>query len=648
MSIFDVKLVIVGESGCGKTALLQRLVTGRFARDLPPTYGTEFGAKRVEVQAPEGSGATCRPSLGVWDTSGAARFHALSRRFLRGADAVLVCWDPTNRSSWDSLRAWVADARAEEPAAQIFLAATKADLAEGHSQASSTAGAAQETGPAAAGSAEGGQHVPAGAAQARGGGAEQLSTQLSVSVEHWQGDSNGGRLVPQVQLQLQQQQQQQQQQQHDEEQRQQQQQGEEQRQPQQKQEEQHRQQQQQQEEQQQQQQQQQWVEQQQDVQPRFQPTQAACGVTLAAAEEEQEEQPQQGGDGQPPPLPGGGSRGSEVPLPAAPITPTLSAARSHSPAGEEPMAGGAPERRQPIVPRAASGHMSRAERVLEEHAAAPVAEPAASLTGQELPSAFAGMSGAAPSHWPSPSPSPEIAEASNASQPARPRPSGHTVQWAFPEVESSSAERSEGDDWEAPADEPSSQGQLPRRQAAAGVPATAPQAVPQAAVDTYCSSLGGTASRMMWLSARTGQGVGPAFAVIAQEVLNARWARQRSAGATRERQEGSQRGGRGWLAHRSSSTGDPSVGAATPGRAAQRGPRAADSRLVLPQSQAAARLAAGAPGRAASGASMRSSSRSTSLGDDSWFQDYLQECSVEGGQLGRRTRRPEEQPCRMT
>lgn len=34
----------------------------------------------MEAQAPEGSGATCRPSLGVWDTSGAARFHALSRR----------------------------------------------------------------------------------------------------------------------------------------------------------------------------------------------------------------------------------------------------------------------------------------------------------------------------------------------------------------------------------------------------------------------------------------------------------------------------------------------------------------------------------------------------------------------------------------
>lgn len=390
----------------------------------------------------------------------------------------------------------MADARAEEPAAQIFLAATKADLVEGRSQAGSTAGAAQETGPAAAGSAQGGQHVPAGAAQARGGGAEQLSTQLSVSVEHWQGDSNGGRLVPQVQVQLQQQQQKQQQQ-HDEEQRQQQRQGEEQRQPQQKQEEQHRQQQQQQEEQQQQQQRQQQVEQQQDVQPRFQPTQAACGVKLAAAEEE-------GGDGQQPPLPGGGSRGSEAPLPAAPITPTLSAQRSQSPAGEEPLAGGAPERRQPIVPGAASGRMSPAERVSAEHAAAPVAEPVASPTGQELPSAFAGMTGAAPSQWASPSPSPGIVEAGNATQPARPRPSGHTVQWAFPEVESSSAERSEGDEWEAPADEPSSQGQLPRRQAATGAPATASQAVPQAAVDTYCSTLGGTAARMMWLSARTG------------------------------------------------------------------------------------------------------------------------------------------------
>ncbi|PRW60366.1 ras-related Rab-24-like [Chlorella sorokiniana] len=164
MSVFDVKLVLLGCSACGKSTLLHRLVHGRYRPGLPPTYGAEFGAKRVEVAVPGGGGtngseregrsrgAGRRPSsaadsggngggsgrrgasVGIWDTSGAARFHSQSRRFIAGADAVLVCWDATSRDSWEAMRAWVADARAEDPAVRIYLAACKSDLVLRHNQ----------------------------------------------------------------------------------------------------------------------------------------------------------------------------------------------------------------------------------------------------------------------------------------------------------------------------------------------------------------------------------------------------------------------------------------------------------------------------------------------------------------------------------
>lgn len=118
----------------GKSALLHRLLTNCFRRRLPPTYGCEFGALRARLpnSSPTTAAATtdggncssggggCGQSgsqrgaatsgstavVGVWDTGG-SRFHALSRRFIQGSDAVLVCWDPASRVSWDAMRAWV-------------------------------------------------------------------------------------------------------------------------------------------------------------------------------------------------------------------------------------------------------------------------------------------------------------------------------------------------------------------------------------------------------------------------------------------------------------------------------------------------------------------------------------------------------------
>ena len=212
------------------------------------------------------------------------------------------------------------------------------------------------------------------------------------------------------------------------------------------------------------------------------------------------------------PLAGGSSRAGEAPPPAAPVTPVRSAERPQSPAGGEQVTEAAPGG-QPAAGTlgAASGRVSPAERVAAEHAAAAAAELVVSLTGRELPSPFAAAARGPPSEqgahsergahskWPSPSPSPRpAAGGAGPSRPARPALPSHAVQWASPELSPRSTARS-ADEWEGPADEQGRHEQLPGGQAAA-----TPPAVPPVAVDAYCSAQGGTAARMMWLSARTG------------------------------------------------------------------------------------------------------------------------------------------------
>ncbi|PSC68497.1 ras-related Rab-4A isoform B [Micractinium conductrix] len=169
MARFDVNIVVIGDASCGKSCLLQRLLTNRFVADSERTWGTEFGAKRIAVVLPDGSQR--RVSIGVWDTSGYPRFHLTSTRFLAGAHAILACWDATSRRSWDSLRAWVVEAREQEPAAQVFLAACKSDLVERPQQAQRGHG--------------GSAAPPAEGLPGTGSGSPAQSLGVSVEVEHW-------------------------------------------------------------------------------------------------------------------------------------------------------------------------------------------------------------------------------------------------------------------------------------------------------------------------------------------------------------------------------------------------------------------------------------------------------------------------------
>ncbi|KAL6075982.1 GTPase [Balamuthia mandrillaris] len=93
------KLLVLGDSGVGKTSLLLRYVQNKFTINTKSTIGANFLSKEIETD--EGL-VTCQ----IWDTAGQERFQGLGTAFYRGADGVIFVFDVTRRKSFEELETW--------------------------------------------------------------------------------------------------------------------------------------------------------------------------------------------------------------------------------------------------------------------------------------------------------------------------------------------------------------------------------------------------------------------------------------------------------------------------------------------------------------------------------------------------------------
>jgi len=98
------KVIIIGDSGVGKTSLLQQFVNHRFDGNYKSTIGTDFLSKDIHL-----SKLNRVVSLQIWDTSGQERFHSLGAAFWRGAEACVFVFDLTDELSFEHLDKWKQD-----------------------------------------------------------------------------------------------------------------------------------------------------------------------------------------------------------------------------------------------------------------------------------------------------------------------------------------------------------------------------------------------------------------------------------------------------------------------------------------------------------------------------------------------------------
>mmetsp|Transcript_81597 Transcript_81597/g.182405 ORF Transcript_81597/g.182405 Transcript_81597/m.182405 type:complete len:227 (-) Transcript_81597:25-705(-) len=115
------KVLLIGDSEVGKSTLLLRYADAEW-RHTEATIGVDFKIcthhiddKAVRMQ--------------IWDTAGQERFRTIVTSYYRGAHGVIVCYDMTDRDSFDHVKSWVDESRRYADG-RVLLVATKADLVE--------------------------------------------------------------------------------------------------------------------------------------------------------------------------------------------------------------------------------------------------------------------------------------------------------------------------------------------------------------------------------------------------------------------------------------------------------------------------------------------------------------------------------------
>ncbi|CAI2379952.1 unnamed protein product [Moneuplotes crassus] len=96
---YFLKMIIIGDSGVGKTSLIHRYVSTRFIQEFKPTIGAEFSTKEIEI---DGNLVGAQ----IWDTAGEERYQSLGVSFYRGADCCGIVFDRSNRDSFEKLSQW--------------------------------------------------------------------------------------------------------------------------------------------------------------------------------------------------------------------------------------------------------------------------------------------------------------------------------------------------------------------------------------------------------------------------------------------------------------------------------------------------------------------------------------------------------------
>ncbi|KAG0380737.1 GTP-binding protein [Mortierella sp. AD032] len=94
-----IKLLLIGDSGVGKSCLLLRFSDDSFTPSFITTIGIDFKIRTIELDGK-------RIKLQIWDTAGQERFRTITTVYYRGAMGILLVYDVTDERSFSNIRNW--------------------------------------------------------------------------------------------------------------------------------------------------------------------------------------------------------------------------------------------------------------------------------------------------------------------------------------------------------------------------------------------------------------------------------------------------------------------------------------------------------------------------------------------------------------
>ena len=94
----SIKVVLIGESGVGKTTLISQFTKGIFNPELMSTNGATFSTKKNEFIEYKKT-----ISFEIWDTAGQEKYRSLAKMFFKDATVALIVYDITNKKSFEEM-----------------------------------------------------------------------------------------------------------------------------------------------------------------------------------------------------------------------------------------------------------------------------------------------------------------------------------------------------------------------------------------------------------------------------------------------------------------------------------------------------------------------------------------------------------------
>jgi len=116
------KILIIGDSGVGKSCLLLRFSDDIYTESYISTIGVDFKIRNIELDSKI-------IKLQIWDTAGQERFKTITQSYYRGAHGIIVVYDITDRDTFTNVEQWLNDIeRYAQPCVNKFLVGNKCDI----------------------------------------------------------------------------------------------------------------------------------------------------------------------------------------------------------------------------------------------------------------------------------------------------------------------------------------------------------------------------------------------------------------------------------------------------------------------------------------------------------------------------------------
>lgn len=116
-----IKLLILGDSGVGKSSLMMRFTSQVFTSHMMGTTGIDMRVKELIIN-------NKLIKVNIWDTAGQERFRSIARTYYNGAHGIILAYDVNDKTSFVNIPLWLEDIRKHTSYVHILLVGNKIDL----------------------------------------------------------------------------------------------------------------------------------------------------------------------------------------------------------------------------------------------------------------------------------------------------------------------------------------------------------------------------------------------------------------------------------------------------------------------------------------------------------------------------------------